>query len=218
MSEFRNEDVERGQTLVSAIGDNKWELGDLANQVCPATNGDMSGRLTRFAEAIDVGAAALSSYRTVASAWPELSTRGESSWTVYRELASHPDRHDIITEQPFDQDGVKCDRWTLRGIRRRLERPAFDRPVMPPLPPDEPPGVDDELPPLRGPRVPPPTNELDLMSALRRAQRLTSEIEKMVSENPLWAHSDYADIYQELSERYSILASWQPAENRHASR
>lgn len=152
MSEFRTEDVERGTELVSNIGDSKWELGDLANQVCPATNGDKEGRLERFADAIDVSFHTLRSYRSVASAWP-LATRVASSWTVHRELASNPDRFDIISEQPFNQDGVTCDRWTLRGIRHRLERRPFDR-ATPPRnsPPVEPLEADpDELPPVRPP-------------------------------------------------------------------
>lgn len=154
MSEFRTEDVERGTELVSDIGGSKWELGDLANQVCPPSGNGQSdgGRLQRFAEAIDVSVASLSVYRAVSAAWPAL-TRVRASWTVHRELMANPDRFDIIVEQPFDQDGVTCDRWTLRGIRHRLERLPFDRSTPPrSSPPVEPPEVDpDELSPVRPP-------------------------------------------------------------------
>jgi hypothetical protein len=151
-TEFSAEAVDLGRRLVRDLGDRKWELGDLANRVCPATNGDKGGRLLRFAAEIDIDIATLASYRTVAVAWP-LSTRAESSWTVHRELASNPDRFEIIAEQPIDQNGEVVTTWTLRGIRRRLQRDPFDQPIPPsPVEPtDDPDDLIDPEPPMPGP-------------------------------------------------------------------
>lgn len=145
MGEFRNEDVERGQLLVEAIGDNKWELGDLANQVCPASGNGQSdeGRLRRFADEIDVSYQTLRLYRQVAAAWEADVRTSASSWSVYKELASHPERIEIMGMQ---------DHWTVDALRAFLDRRPTRYPPPERKPPVvEPPEIEDELPPVRPP-------------------------------------------------------------------
>lgn len=105
--------IERGKRLVSEIGDRKWELGDLANEVCAAgASGAHDQRLDEFASKIGITGSALRSYRTVAAAWPP-STRVEGqTFTTHKTLAAHEDRFEIIAERV----------WTYNSLSERLGR------------------------------------------------------------------------------------------------
>lgn len=183
MSEFRTEDVERGQVLVSAIGDNKWELGDLANQVCPATNGDKEGRLAKFAAEIDIDAGTLRNYRAVAAAW-EPASRSASSWSAHVLLAGREDRFDIMELQDY---------WTVDALRAFLDlRPTRYPPPPRPLPPIEPIEPTD-LPPLRPPMPLP-------WDALVEGGRLVERLASLRIEMESWF-----DRSEERDDRRAIL-------------
>lgn len=108
-----NEKVERGRRLVSEINDHKWELGDLANEVCPSTQTTAhDDRIAKFADEIGLPMNTLRKYRMVSAAWP-LGTRvPRQTWTTHRLLAAQDDRFDIIAEQS----------WTYNSLSDRLGR------------------------------------------------------------------------------------------------
>jgi hypothetical protein len=176
--EFEATDIELGQTLVADIGRSKWELGDLANRVCPATNGDKEGRLTRFAAEIDLVSHTLSNYRMVSAAWPELRLRNRGSWSVYKELTSHPDRYDILAER---------DHWTVDALRERLDRRPTRFPPPPVDPTDDPDdGYDDPidtLPPEPHP-MEPFARASRVRDVLRRARDELLAIKHQVADQP----------------------------------
>lgn len=106
--------VARGRALVTEINDRKWELGDLANEVCPAGangvhNDDLLGR---FAAEIGTTANTLRDYRRVAGAWPAAARAAAQTWTTHRMLAERDDRHEVIAEQT----------WTYNSLSARLDR------------------------------------------------------------------------------------------------
>lgn len=146
-TEFHPEDIAHGRQLVDSLTDCKWELGDLALEVCPPDpNGSHDRRLARFAAEIDLKPNTLRTYRYVAFQWPELDARTSGSWSVYKELAGRDDRFDIIAER---------DHWTVDALRVRLDL----KPTRYPPPPDddEEDGLDDQddlidpAPPAPGP-------------------------------------------------------------------
>lgn len=106
--------VDRGRRLVAAIGDSKWELGDLANEVC-ASSGTTNGhddRLARFADEIGINVNTLRGYRAVAAAWPLDARASSQTWTTHARLGTRDDRFDIIAEQT----------WTYNSLSERLGR------------------------------------------------------------------------------------------------
>lgn len=109
-----DEKVARGRALVTEINDRKWELGDLANEVCPSAGrgAHNDGLLWRFAEEIGVTPSSLNEYRRVATAWPHPTRVGSQTWTTHRLLAEREDRHEIIAEQV----------WTYNSLSERLGR------------------------------------------------------------------------------------------------
>lgn len=108
-----NEKVQRGRALVTEINDRKWELGDLANEVCPAgTPGAHDERLGQFADEIGVSRQTLNEYRTVAAAWGPSARAEGQTYTTHRMLAARDDRFDIIAEQT----------WTYNSLSDRLGR------------------------------------------------------------------------------------------------
>lgn len=105
--------VTRGRKLVGQIGRSKWELGDLANEVCPAVPSvHTGGTLEQFAAEIGLTHSALREYRQVAKAWPASARAEAQTWTTHRELAEHEDRYRIIAEQ----------QWTYNALSERLGR------------------------------------------------------------------------------------------------
>lgn len=107
-----NESVKRGKALMSQIGMNKWELGDLTIKECPANDPSIKdgGRLEKFADEIGISVGALRKYRTVAAAWPAGNRFPAQTWTTHMELAGQPDREQIMAEQT----------WTRNALRERL--------------------------------------------------------------------------------------------------
>jgi hypothetical protein len=106
-----DEKVARGRALVSEINDRKWELGDLANEVCPAAHGVHDGDLLgKFADQIGLSREAIKKYRQVASAWPEGTRVPSQTWTTHRLLHGKPDRFEIIKERT----------WTYNSLNERL--------------------------------------------------------------------------------------------------
>jgi len=124
-----NEKVARGRRLVTEINDRKWELGDLANEVCPAgTPGAHDERLWLFADEIGIRPATLNEYRTIAAAWSPSARAEGQTWTTHRMLAAREDRHEIIAEEV----------WTYNSLSRRLGmKPNPSRVIADPAPNDE---------------------------------------------------------------------------------
>jgi hypothetical protein len=56
--------------------------------------------LARFAKAIGIAKCTLGRHLSVWNAWKDLSPRAEISYAVLRELQVHPDRLDLITDNP----------------------------------------------------------------------------------------------------------------------
>lgn len=108
-----DEKVKRGRALVTEINDRKWELGDLANEVAPATPpGAHNATLWQFASEIGVKPSTLNEYRLISKAWaPSTRVLGQT-WQTHRMLAAHADRHEIIAEQV----------WTYNSLSERLGR------------------------------------------------------------------------------------------------
>lgn len=109
-----DEKVKRGRALVTEINDRKWELGDLANEVCPASgdgvhNDDVLGR---FADEIGISRQSLHTYRYVAAQWPAVTRVTAQTHTTHKMLAAREDRHEIIAEQV----------WTYNSLSERLGR------------------------------------------------------------------------------------------------
>lgn len=109
-----NDQIARGRRLVSEIGDRKWELGDLANEVCAAGangvhNDDLLGK---FASGIGITPSSLREYRRVAAAWPAATRVAAQTWTTHRILSDDEARFEIIAEQT----------WTYNSLSERLGR------------------------------------------------------------------------------------------------
>lgn len=109
-----DEKVQRGRALVTEINDRKWELGDLANEVAPASTVGVSndGLVQRFADEIGVSANTLREYRRVSAAWANATRVAFQTWTTHRMLAEREDRFAIIAEQT----------WTYNSLSERLGR------------------------------------------------------------------------------------------------
>ena len=109
-----SEKVERGRALVSEINDRKWELGDLAVEVCPAGSNGIhnDGVLEKFATEIGIAVRTLRVYRLTSAAWPADTRVSAQTWTTHRDLMARDDRFDIIAEQT----------WTYNSLNARLGR------------------------------------------------------------------------------------------------
>ena len=95
-----NDAEHEGKELVHRL-DSEWRqfrLGELAHRVKPVYG---EGTLRKYAEAIGIALCTLDRYRTVYRAWaPILAPGRKLSYAVARALASHPDRAEIIRENP----------------------------------------------------------------------------------------------------------------------
>lgn len=92
--------VRRGREVAQRLSKSQWELGDLALKVVPMGeqhkhNGSIE-RLQQYADEIGVAFDALDLYRRVAAAWPDRTRIRSASWSVHRELMSHPQRGRIL--------------------------------------------------------------------------------------------------------------------------
>jgi hypothetical protein len=85
--------VRAGQAVAGGM---QWLLGDLAAGI-ETKYGER--RLYQYAEDIGASYNSLQEYRRVARAWPETSTRVDFPWSVYREFAAQPDRHELIASR-----------------------------------------------------------------------------------------------------------------------
>lgn len=108
-----NDLVRRGRSATERLGQAKWELGDLADEVETTYNG---GQLHNYAEEIGVEYGTLRNYRVVARAFARsrADVRTKASWSVYQMLAGREDRYDILVER---------ERWTVNEMRDRLGLP-----------------------------------------------------------------------------------------------
>lgn len=111
MSTWR-EFVQRGLEAKNRLGQAKFDLGDLADEVETTYDG---GQLQAFAHDIDVDYRQLCNYRSVARAFSSMNeNRGKAPWTVYKLLAGREDRYDILAERDY---------WTVNAMHERLGRP-----------------------------------------------------------------------------------------------
>ena len=100
--EFFDEAVREGKEILAQIDQaerGQFRLGALAHQVKTKYN-DRS--LARFAKEIGIAKCTLERYRTVYRAWEVKLAPGpiSTSYAVLRELATHPEREQIISKYP----------------------------------------------------------------------------------------------------------------------
>jgi hypothetical protein len=90
--------VAEGKAIVGRLEGNCWRLADLANQIEPKYGADTIGQ---FANAIGMNPGTITTYRSIARAWPESSRR--LSFSVSQALVSLPpsDREMVIHENPL---------------------------------------------------------------------------------------------------------------------
>jgi hypothetical protein len=96
--------VREGKEIVLKIettaSQGQLRLGELADKLEPKY-GDRT--LAKFAKEIDVAACTLRRYRDVYRAYPNICAPGRKCYPAYtalRELATHPDREEIIHKDP----------------------------------------------------------------------------------------------------------------------
>jgi hypothetical protein len=98
VSDFYRDAVRRARQLVEQIASAQWELGELAEQV----EKKYSARtLASFARAIGINAETLNHYRSTVRAWAGIQPApAELPFSVLQELAAHPDRAQIVADNP----------------------------------------------------------------------------------------------------------------------
>ncbi len=107
-----NDLVRRGRSATERLGQAKWELGDLADEVETTYNG---GELQAFADEIGLEYKTLNNYRGIARAFASReANRGKAPWSVYLLLAGREDRYEILAER---------EQWTVNAMLERLGRP-----------------------------------------------------------------------------------------------
>jgi hypothetical protein len=91
--------VSEGKKIIADAERGQWRLGELADKV--ETKYD-DQTLAKFADAIAVTPCVLARYRDVYRAWKDIYAPGRESvsYSVLRELATHPDRKQIILDNP----------------------------------------------------------------------------------------------------------------------
>jgi hypothetical protein len=105
-----NELVQRGRSAKERLGQAKFDLGDLADEVDTSWGG---GQLQKYADEIEIEYKTLCDYRTVARAWGSSERSEKAPWSVYQMLTGRDDRHEILAEQ---------ERWTVAQMRARLNK------------------------------------------------------------------------------------------------
>jgi hypothetical protein len=113
--------VAEGKEIIAEIDssrDRLMRLGELADEV---GSGYGEGRLKRFAKEIGIAACTLARCRSVFRAWPK-EAPAPKSYAVAQELQAHPNRLEIIRQNP-DMTKRKA-----REIRRRHDRETRSAP------------------------------------------------------------------------------------------
>jgi hypothetical protein len=127
--------VSEGKAIVARADSDHMRLGELADEVV-AKYGDKT--LAKFAAAIGVAACTLKRRRSVYRAWKEIGASPPQLYTVAQELAAHPDRAEIVQENPnitarkaremvranntAQDDGRREEDWKLKETRRWFNR------------------------------------------------------------------------------------------------
>jgi hypothetical protein len=95
---FYNDAVRLGRQLVEQIASAQWQLGELADQV----EAKYSARtLASFRRAIGINYDTLNHYRSVYRGWQGIQPApAEFPFSVLQELAAHPDRAQIVADNP----------------------------------------------------------------------------------------------------------------------
>ena len=88
--------VEEGKAASLKLGEVNWILGELASKV-EKRYGEAS--LQQYAEDIEVKYSTLKDCRTTYLRWPRLASR--PAFSIARVLNSHPERLEIVQQQPF---------------------------------------------------------------------------------------------------------------------
>lgn len=126
-----DEAVTEAKQIIAAIESSEMRLGELADRLEPKY-GEQT--LTRFAKEIGIAVCTLERRRSVYRAYKEIPAPAPKSFAVAQELAAHPDRAEIITNNPNlkksearklmkawrqkDQQEKTSDDWQLEDTRR----------------------------------------------------------------------------------------------------
>jgi hypothetical protein len=92
-----DEAIDEAKEILARTDKDQIRLGELADKVQPLY-GDRT--LASFAKQISIAPCTLARYRSVYRAWAEIEAPGPVSYAVRRELQDHPDRAEIVKEQP----------------------------------------------------------------------------------------------------------------------
>jgi hypothetical protein len=128
--------VDRGRELVQRQSRAQFDLGDLTLEMMPRAPRDGQDHgvtvfLERYARAIGISASSLSTYRHVATAWPEERRVYGVPFSVHAILAPLGNRFELITGKPIDPEtGNEMERWTHDAALRAADR-APTWPVTP---------------------------------------------------------------------------------------
>ena len=121
-----DEAVREGRKILARIEDaerDQLRLGELADKLEPKYK---DRTLAKFANEIGVAKCTLDRYRTVYRAWAGKLAPGPNSisYAVLRELATHPDREEIIRENP------KITKRAAHDLMRKQEYAAQEKQVQ----------------------------------------------------------------------------------------
>ena len=89
--------VSEGKKIVADEKRGQLRLGELADKLEPKYK---DRTLAKFAKEIRIGACTLERYRSVYRAWKDKPAPGPVSYAVLRALQDHPDRLNIVKENP----------------------------------------------------------------------------------------------------------------------
>ncbi|MGI5162699.1 DUF6192 family protein [Microbispora sp. CA-102843] len=121
-----NDLVDRARDLMKAMTSHQFVIGDMALEIEPMRPAGMGqgegvyASLRLFADEIGEASETVMKWRWVAHAWPMGQRCEDVSYTVYRVLAPHPDRFELIRQPPLDRRGRR--RWTVDAADRAVGR------------------------------------------------------------------------------------------------
>lgn len=110
--------VKEGKEAVNALGESKWQLGDLARKV-ETKHGEQS--LQTFADEVGVSYDSLRRYRDVAKAYPDPATR-VAIWSVHRILSPKPVRHLLKEGMTAAEAQRAVDEWAVATGTKQAEK------------------------------------------------------------------------------------------------
>lgn len=126
-----DEAVSEARQIIATIESNEMKLGELADRLEPRY-GEQT--LKKFAQEIGIAVCTLERRRSVYRAWKDIPAPAPISFSVAQELAAHPERARLITEQPNltkgqarkltrawrkkDQEEKASDVWELKEMKR----------------------------------------------------------------------------------------------------